>query len=156
MAHDQPVFLYPEISAAAISVTQVGSRVTCSPPPVGTDCDWLVLLPPDSIGAFDEIAQSSGWELGGSAIPDEVNTLGPDAKFASYTQGEDNLIVTMSPVFHARFLLATAVAKRLNLLDKDARIVLFQAILYGTAPTPPTPDVDEPLSDEELFAALTA
>lgn len=46
-------------------------------------------------------------------------------------KGDVNLIVTQDNKFYDRFMAATSVAKRLNLLDKADRIALFQAVLYG-------------------------
>ena len=116
----------------AIQVTAVGSRITCNPPPMNTDQDWLVLV---DLEKFDKIATdllADGWEVGGSMIPTDDNYLPVQQRFNSFTRGVDNLIVTGSKDFHRRFLAASSVAKRLNLLEKADRIALFQAVLYGT------------------------
>jgi hypothetical protein len=42
-----------------------------------------------------------------------------------------NLIVTDDLEWHRRFVAATSIAKRLNLMAKADRIALFQAVLYG-------------------------
>ena len=42
-----------------------------------------------------------------------------------------NLIVTRNDTFFNRFMAASSVAKRLNLLDKADRVAVFQAVLYG-------------------------
>lgn len=120
-------FMHPYIQ----QITAVGSRVTCDPAPTDTDCDWLVLVGDYNLGGLCQDLMSGGWELGGSDLPDDVNVLPDDSKFLSYTKGDDNLIITTSLNFHRRFLAATAVSKRLNLLNKDDRIALFQAVLYG-------------------------
>ena len=121
-----------------VSITPVGSRVTCSPPPVGTDRDWLVLVASDAISEFEKRMLEQGWTLDGSFIPPEHDTAPPDERFYSYKLGEENVIVTPSAIFHRRFLAASSVAQRLNLLDKQDRIALFQAVLYGRGViTPP-------------------
>ena len=109
----------------------VGSRITCDPPPVGTDRDWLVLVQPEMWDYFCIGLFNLGWSLGGSSIPNEVNETPFNQRFNSYTLGEDNIIATCSPEFYQRFMAATSIAKKFNLLDKDARIALFQAVLYG-------------------------
>lgn len=110
-------------------IEHVGSRVTCDPMPLETDDDYIVLALP---GCRDQLESALlNWIPGGSEILDEVNSVPPDGRFRSYRLGEINLIVTESPVFFQRFMAATSVAKRLNLLDKRDRIALFQAVLYG-------------------------
>lgn len=120
------------IPFAFLSAEPVGSRVTCNPPPVGTDEDWLVLVAAaTSLGNLDYDVRSEGWRLGGSLDADENVPIPDDDRFWSYTKGEKNLIITRSPVFYKRFMAASSVAKRLNLLDKADRIALFQAVLYA-------------------------
>jgi hypothetical protein len=113
-------------------VEPVGSRVTCVPAPTDTDEDWLCLLSADTESGvnFDAALVALGWRLGGSQ-PTDDQVMPPSAKFWSYTHGEVNIIVTQSTEFFARFMAATAVSKRLNLLNKADRIALFQAVLYA-------------------------
>lgn len=126
----------PEIGSLHTSIIAVGSRVTCDPPPEGTDQDWLVLVKPEAYDAFCDQLQHDGWEVGGSRIPYDHDTREAEQHFNSFTKSEDNLITTASEVFHRRFLAASGVAKKLNLLDKGQRIMLFQAVLYGAIPHP--------------------
>lgn len=125
----QPTLTPPEI--ACRQITAVGSRVTCNPPPVGTDQDWLVLVDAAAYDQFADTLIKDGWEVGGSLIPNDANYLPESQRFNSFTKGEDNIIATDSPEFHQRFLAASATAKRLNVLLKPDRIALFQAVLYG-------------------------
>lgn len=121
----------PDIGNLHKRITAVGSRVTCSPPPENTDQDWLVLVDEKEVGPFFAHLLRASWVVGGSLIPNEFNQLPENARFNSFTLGVDNLIVTASKEFHDRFLAASSVAKRLNLLDKADRIALFQAVLYA-------------------------
>jgi hypothetical protein len=113
--------------------TRVGSRVTCCPAPIGTDRDWLVWLEESDYPAFAEALLADGWEVGGSMIPADVDYTPTGMRFNSFTKGEENIIATASAEFHRRFLAATAMARELNLLDKGARVALFQAVLYGNS-----------------------
>lgn len=119
----------------AISITAVGSRVTCVPAPTDTDRDWLVMVEPGKAIDFDLALIGAGWEMGGSDIPESSNLTPECDRFHSFTKTVDgvteNIIATSSQPFHERFLAATSVAKRLNLLSKNDRIALFQAVLYG-------------------------
>jgi len=115
----------------------VGSRVTCDPAPNDTDIDYLIQV--EDLGKFIQLMQEEGFERGGSELVDEYEFTGnPDQEFQSFKRGNLNLIATPSDLFYDRFLAASSVAKRLNLLDKADRIALFQAVLYGNQCGPKT------------------
>lgn len=151
VGHQTEKLMQPEIGTLHTSIIPVGSRVTCDPPPTDTDQDWLVLVKPDAYDAFCDQLQQSGWEVGGSRIPYDHDTREAEQHFNSFTKGDDNLIVTGSEVFHRRFLAASGVAKKLNLTEKWARIMVFQAVLYSAIPHPQfEPMAFIPLTEEEL------
>jgi len=113
----------------------VGSRITCNPAPVGTDQDVLLLVPTTK---FDEVyvwATGIGFKLDGSEIEDYLQ-IAPTDTFQSLSDGEYNIIVTEDEGFFRKFMAATGVAKKLNLLDKADRVLLFQAVLYANGPEP--------------------
>lgn len=126
----------PSIGTLHKRITAVGSRVTCNPPPTDTDQDWLVLVDEKDFDQFAKTLVSHGWQVGGSLIPNDANYLPPSQRFNSFTLGVDNVIATASQEFHDRFLSASATAKRLNLLNKEDRIALFQSVLYATIADP--------------------
>lgn len=120
-----------EVSRIAIAMQPVGSRVTCNPPPSDTDIDYLVLI--DNVGAsrlFPGLF-AANFDMDGSSVCDPADHLDNEGTFQSFSKGELNLIITEDPIFYRKFLAATAVAKRLNLLLKEDRIALFQAVLYA-------------------------
>ena len=128
------MFLDQYIRDLFARVEPVGSRVVCDPPPVDTDADFLCLAKLGTSRDVEGILSSLSYEIGGSRDPLEdplAALLSMSPEFTSYRRGEINLIVTESPVFFQRFLAATHVAKRLNLLNKDDRIALHRAVLYG-------------------------
>ena len=102
----------------------VGSRVTCSPAPVDTDRDWLVLIKPGA----EKLLPENGFSQDGSP---QFYTGNDNGGFRSWRKGELNVITTPDNEFFQRFITATALAKRFNLLNKQDRIALFQAVLYG-------------------------
>lgn len=116
------------IRPLCVFVTPVGSRVTCNPPPTDTDIDYLCHIKPRHKRSFESEMYSNGFKLGGS-LDASGEQFG--SEFTSYTLGAVNLIATEDYDFANRFLAASSVAKRLNLLDKAYRIALFQAVLYG-------------------------
>lgn len=114
-----------------------GSRVTCAPAPTDTDEDWLVLT--EDAAAFREALFDAGYALGGSAILDCAIPLHASDRFSSYMLDEVNIIVTQDPVFFGKFVAATNMAKRFNLLEKRDRITLFQCALYDAEVVPNEP-----------------
>lgn len=125
---------YPRIKAIA----HTGSREICNPPPMDTDDDWLMLIAPEDkdhflnyfqFGIDDPVGQNSidvGWQLGGSNPPG-----GGESEFNSLKKNEFNIIVTTDHTYFKYFEAATTVAKKLNLLDKQDRIMLFAAVMEG-------------------------
>lgn len=110
----------------------VGSRITCNPPPTDTDLDVLLLIKPKEFWNAIECLQDEGFELGGSdLVPAEESFPTEWEGFQSYKKGDINYIITTSEEFFDKFMLATNIAKELNLLKKEDRIALFQRVLYG-------------------------
>ena len=116
--------LLEDLRPLAIAIEPVGSRVTCSPPPDDTDEDWLLLVQSDPSTRFAAL----GFGQDGSP---EFYTGNDEGGFRSWRKGDLNVVTTQDPEFFERFLLATHLAKRFNLLVKADRIALFQAVLYG-------------------------
>jgi hypothetical protein len=109
-----------------ISLYQCGSTVTCDPPPENTDEDWLVLVHTDQVTNIDSFLNGDGFLLEGG----EHYQWSADNDFSSYRKDNLNILVTSSKQFYARHVRATALCKRLNLMDKEERIALFRTILY--------------------------
>jgi hypothetical protein len=150
MDHAEKVQALCEISDMVDRMQPCGSRVTCNPPPMDTDEDYLLLIgdkwpaganldviPADEREMELEMhLRANGWEMGGS-LPNDMKVEVPShVKFSSWTKDELNLIITTSEEFFRRHLAATHIAKHLNLLHKRERIMLFQAVLYGNIVEP--------------------
>lgn len=137
MSYQLPEDLAPLVQR----ITPVGSRVTCNPAPTDTDADYLVYVLPENARTFIGRMACGGFEAGGSRVEHNSRELEDgDEAFMSFTQGEVNLIVTSSYMFQVRFLAATGLAAKFNLLDKAARIELFQAVIYGNYGALPLPE----------------
>ena len=117
------------VAPHCLILTPVGSRVTCNPPPVDTDADFLALV--EDMEAFREALFKFEFVMDGSELLDAAQPPDVADRFSSYSFGEINIIATCDAAFHRKFLAASSVAKRLNLLNKEDRIALFQAVLYG-------------------------
>lgn len=123
MKHTNLVDVLPVDAVAMIEQSElVGSRATCNPPPMDTDEDILILV--NDIEDFEDWALESFVAEGYS---------GEDKSFSSLRLGSLNLIVTDQKSFFDKFMVATTVAKRLNLMNKEDRRALFQAVLYRKA-----------------------
>ena len=113
-----------------IEMEYVGSRVTCNPAPTDTDEDILLLV--DDLEEVIVRCTNQGYVGGETYFDSGAITKLPD--FCSLRKGDMNLIVTSNKLFYDKFLLATSVCKKLNLLKKNDRITVFQAILYEKGP----------------------
>ena len=107
----------------------VGSRITCDPPVTNTDKDILCLTL-DHPRVIQE-ASTLGYVQAGSVPCDRFDIEKSKSQFLSFRKNTINLIVTDQGQFFDKFMAATSVAKKLNLLKKEDRIHLFQAVLYA-------------------------
>lgn len=119
--------VFSALSKMECTTEPCGSKVTCNPPP-DTDRDFLVVMPDDHEKIGNIVSSLSmmnfAWE-GSEHYQDAAGT------FMSWRRDDLNLIVTSNVEFATRHRAATAVCKRLNLLEKPDRIAVFQAVLYG-------------------------
>jgi hypothetical protein len=108
-------------------IVKVGSRVTCNPPPTDTDEDYLVYV--DDLNESVRALLGIGFEY--SSTPEQTEkymSMGSPGCFTSLWFGDLNYIVTSDALFFERFLTATHVCKKLNLMNKEDRILVFSAI----------------------------
>lgn len=109
---------------ASLGALPVGSGATCDPPPTDTDYDYLVL---GDVRVIETLV-ANGFTQDGQ--PERYDDM-PD--FGSWRKDNVNIICTFDSSFHSKFLLATKLAKKYNLLKKEDRIELFQAVLHGNS-----------------------
>jgi hypothetical protein len=101
---------------------KTGSREICNPPPVDTDCDFVVL---DITGGVN--FEGNGFTL---TTQDRRAEYG-ESDFETYRRGEVNLIVVHDWTSFKKWRVATAACKQMNVRDKKKRIAIFQGVLYG-------------------------
>lgn len=120
----------------ATEIIAVGSRVTCNPPVINTDQDFLVFVNNHEMEAALAQLGQLDYCLDGSVVEDTMGVL--LGKFHSFSNEENNvnIIMTGDMEFYNLFLQATVLCKYLNLLMKEERVAVFQTILYGVAPAP--------------------
>jgi hypothetical protein len=126
----EPHFPLRDTSMLWSECQPVGSRITCNPPPMDTDRDWLVYVHSTNWQEFIAFMINDGWKIGGSE-PEHFDAAN---YFNSFTKDieatNENVIATSDYAFYLKFSLATQVSKKLNIMSKVDRITLFQAILY--------------------------
>lgn len=101
-----------------------GSRFICTPPPMDTDNDTVILV--HSLAKAEALLLADEWKV----CDDEEYEPG---EFRAYRRDDENYIVTDSIGFFTRYVLATNAAKELNLLNKEDRVKLFIEILNKDA-----------------------
>lgn len=103
----------------------VGSRVTCNPPPMDTDCDILCLTEDDlDNDRFIDYLEEQGWFTGGGYSQMDF--------FESWTKTLDgvpyNIILTQRSLWYDTFIRATIECRKKNLLKKKDRVSKFNHI----------------------------
>jgi hypothetical protein len=106
-----------------VKMEYVGSRITCNPAPTDTDEDVLLLT--------DDLETLIGDCIEVGFTRDGDTKASYPVGFVSLRNGSMNFIVTDDEEFYKKFMLATHVCKSLNLMEKQNRITVFQAIVYG-------------------------
>lgn len=100
-----------------------GSSYTCDPPVLDTDIDTIILA---TDPLYVNVLLNDGWtKCSSTEYPDQ------GATFTAFRRGKENYIVTCDKRFYKKYVLATKIAKEMNLLDKADRIKLFNAVLYN-------------------------
>lgn len=134
----KPIELQPELATELYGLgtyilSPCGSRITCDPPVMDTDEDWLVVHYGRRTDELRDLLVRQGWEA--------ESTDYDSSYFASWRKGRVNLLVTSDQVWADRHRAATMLCRRLNLMDKADRIALFRAVLYSEfcSPRPPRP-----------------
>lgn len=112
---------------------RTGSRETVDPPPLDTDEDWVLLTnaPTTTVKAL----RALGYTLT-SLEEYRVPTGDPFAPYNHFQAfrrvgSAENLILVTDNSTFTRWKVATRLAKRLNIKNKEDRIALFRAIRSG-------------------------
>lgn len=121
-----------------VGIYQTGSSVICNPPVLDTDIDYIICerivefsLEYQIHPSLHKFLTSNGFEQ--SCEDKEEYDMGSEG-FICYRKDNINLIVTDDYEWYNKWVLATKVAKALNLRNKADRVMLFKAFLYEEAP----------------------
>ncbi|UFK09547.1 hypothetical protein [Xanthomonas phage DES1] len=107
-----------------VAKAPTGSREICNPAPTDTDEDYIVLVEDINGQDLDRALRVEGFYF---ASGDGY----PESEFHSYRKGDLNYILTDNAEFFDRFVAATQLAKKYNLLEKSDRVQMFHAVLEG-------------------------
>lgn len=111
-----------------------GSSVICSPPVLDTDRDYVLLsstYPSKLVKELEDLGYTkTSKEYGDKGIKDPFHMYNKIITFR-LDGAKDNLIVVNSTADYVLWKVATQVATKLNLTDKNDRIMLFRAIRSG-------------------------
>ena len=103
--------LFTNLRNMGCVIEPCGSRVTCDPPVMNTDADYLIECP--------------SAEAAVSAVVNDLSSAGYQ------WEGSSNHYQSCAVVGFMSWRIATALCARLNLMKKADRIAVFQAVLYG-------------------------
>ena len=129
-----------------------GSRFICDPPVLDTDDDWIILVKDleyakCKAARLDWHSADAGYYREGS----DHEELGPFVSMR-HSEGNSNYIFTEDAEFYDRYVAATLLAKKYNLLNKPDRIQLFHGVLYGEYIDPPVPKEKEAQASPQRFS----
>ena len=117
---------------------RTGSSYICNPPVLDTDEDWVLYT--SQHRALHKELEDRGYILsskdaqGYLATSDDLDGLfKPYNRFWAYRHKEtnENLIVVDQYLHFLQWKVATELAKRLNVTNKEDRVALFRAIRSG-------------------------
>lgn len=113
------------------NIHETGSNYICNPPITDTDIDYIIFSDNKDLLSWLE---EQGFYPHNDDYPLEIDGL-----FISLKKENLNLIITDQFDFYLKFVNATKLAKKLNLLKKEDRILLFQFVLYNALPKEESP-----------------
>ena len=113
-----------EVAATLGPHFQTGSRATCVPAPMDTDDDWVFVY---STTANDAILNAGG----SPSYEAEGKRYNNSSVHQCYKLGDLNLIAVHNEASYECWYHATRIAKKLNLLEKSQRVMLFQLLTEG-------------------------
>lgn len=110
-------------------IYQTGSSVICNPPVTDTDIDYVIYTNEEV--KLDTFLKCEGFTK--SCEDKEEYDLEKEG-FTCYRRENINLIVLNDRKWYLKWVLATKVARKLNLKVKADRVMLFKSFLYDEAP----------------------
>lgn len=134
-----------------------GSRFICDPPVLDSDDDWVILVEDLEYAKYkaarlDWYSEDDGYYRADSGSEE----LGPFVSLR-HSEGSSNYIFTDDAEFYDRYVAATLLAKKHNLLNKVDRIQLFHTVLYGEyIDTPVLKEKAAPASPQRFSEAESA
>ena len=116
-----------------VETANVGSKVICNPIPEKSDTDYLFLV--SDLSRDTKYLLESGWRTGGSKDVMSTSSWASLKKYNRKFKIYENFILTDDPMIFDSFVRATKLCKKLNLLKKEDRVTVHEALIYNHWPT---------------------
>ena len=113
-----------------ISSWPTGSRYICNPAPTDTDNDTVVLV--EDLEKAKTALVSFGWTVSGEGYGSVKNDDGWFSAKKEIDGVLENLIVMHEQDKFAKWINATELSKKLNLVNKQDRITVFSFVVDGS------------------------
>lgn len=131
-----------------------GSRFICDPPVLDSDDDWVILVEDLEYAKYKAARLDWYSEDGGYYRVDSGSEEPGPFISLRHSEGNSNYIFTDDAEFYDRYVAATLLAKKHNLLNKVDRIQLFHTVLYGEyIDTPVLKEKEAPASPQRFSEA---
>lgn len=134
LPHEMEPEVISKLKRDGFEVYQTGSRVICKQPPADSDDDWVLLDLHNGTVPVPQFLAMHGYK---QDVWHEMDDRYGDAEdrfpVASWRNEKVNIIVTHSPRFFDLTKLATDIARRFNIRERDERVWLFHAIRGGVS-----------------------
>lgn len=103
-------------------IERTGSREICDPPPLDTDEDYVCFMRKNPSDVYEALEAMGFTPCDANEYDDQIQD------WRAFRRGKLNLIVTHCTRFYNGFVLATLIAKDMNLTRKEDRVALFRSM----------------------------
>ena len=128
----KPIFHMPTLLASLPieAYMPFGSWVSCRPAPIGADEDWLVLVKPEYTPELKKLLEKRDFFAVGAPYSDADMQVYRKVSWLVHRKQID-IAVFDNKILYALNKLATEICTEMNLLDRAARIAVFDSVVRG-------------------------
>jgi len=132
MNSPKPIFHMPTFLASLPieAYMPFGSWVSCRPAPIGADEDWLVLVKPGYAPELKKLLEKRNFYPLGAPYSD-ANMLVYRRVTRLVHRKQIDIAVFDNKILYALNKLATEICTEMNLLDRAARVAVFDSVVRG-------------------------
>ena len=132
MNFPKPIFHMPTFLASLPieAYMPFGSWVMCNPAPIDADEDWLVLVKPEYAPELKKLLEKRNFYPLGAPYSD-ANMLVYRRVTRLVHRKQIDIAVFDNKILYALNKLATEICAEMNLLDRAARVAVFDSVVRG-------------------------